>query len=197
MSDTEDTEIKTIHSINSNKKKHSLIEDIYSKHNEKNIIVNKMEIISDLFTNICEENIIKTENSTIIKSFMTRGIPQISIKNYLLKLAQYTGDESTVTLILIYIDRICQKRNISLSYYNIYKLILASLITAIKYNEDFFYSQDFYARLGMVTLHELNILEHEFIELIDFDLFVDEELYEKYNNDLLSFLDDDEQEEER
>lgn len=190
MSDTEDTEVKTINSDNSNPKK-SLA---YSKPIQETIIMKKIEIISDLFTNICEESR-SGINSIIIKPFLTKGIPQISIKSYLKKLSQYIGEESTITMILIYIDRICQYNNIYLSYYNIYKLILASLITAIKFNEDFFYSAEFYARLGGVSLHELNFLENEFLKLIKFKLFVEEELFQKYNNDLLSFLSDEEEEE--
>jgi hypothetical protein len=51
---------------------------------------------------------------------------------------------------------------------------------------------NFYAKMGGITLKEINSLEYEFLNLIDFKLFVDNDLFEKYNNNLRS-LDFDEE----
>ena len=89
-------------------------------------------------------------------------------------------------LILIYIDRLCDINYVNLTFYNIHKLILASMLVSIKYNEDDYFSNKFYAKVGGVSITELNHLEYEFLSLIDFDLYVDDDLYSKYSNYILS-----------
>eukprot|EP00831_Metopus_contortus_P051287 TRINITY_DN4304_c0_g1_i1.p3 TRINITY_DN4304_c0_g1~~TRINITY_DN4304_c0_g1_i1.p3 ORF type:complete len:134 (+),score=8.90 TRINITY_DN4304_c0_g1_i1:376-777(+) len=60
------------------------------------------------------------------------------------------------------------------------RLILVSVLMAIKYNEDFYFDNPFYARVGGIPTKEMNILEVNFHHLIQFDLFVDHEAYIQY-----------------
>ena len=153
-----------------------------------------IEIISDLLNNICEENKDKSENiNKNIKPFMTESIPSLSIKDYLTRLSQFTKiNESTIILILIYIDRIGKINKFILTYRNIYKLILASMVIAIKYNEDNFFSSEVYAKLGGLSVLELNYLEFQFLILIKFSLFIEKDLFDKYYYNLLSFQEEEE-----
>ena len=75
--------------------------------------------------------------------------------------------------------------------YIIHKLILGSIMLAIKYNEDENYSLKFYAKIGGVSLSELLNLEYNFISLINFNLFVTDELFHKYYDFILSSDSDD------
>ena len=147
-----------------------------------------LEKISDLLTGICDES--KKEKEIFykpLKSFYSRNIPIISIKEYLQHVYKYSRfNSSTIILILIYIDRICNINKCKLSYYNIHKLILGSMIVAIKYNEDEYFSNNFYAKVGGISVKDLDFLEYVFLTLIDFQLFVDEDLYNKYSNYILS-----------
>ena len=193
MSDTEETEYISINSsLSDNKKDDKLDKKIPLERNEF-VPIKTIEIISDLLNNICEENKVKSENiSKKIKPFMIKNIPSMSIKDYLIRLSQFTKmNESTIILILIYIDRICNINNFLLTYKNIYKLILSSMMVAIKYNEDNFYSSEIYAKLGGLSVHELNYLEFQFLILIKFSLFVEKDLFDKYNDYLLSFQEED------
>lgn len=52
---------------------------------------------------------------------------------------------------------------------------------SIKYNEDEYYSNTFYAKVGGITLKEFNKLEYFFVNIIDFELYVDDESFQKYN----------------
>jgi hypothetical protein len=61
----------------------------------------------------------------------------------------------------------------------------------IKYNEEGYYSIKFYGKLGGVSKAELCQLEYNFISLINFNLYVSEELFKKYN-DYISSADSDE-----
>ena len=155
-----------------------------------------IEIISDLLNNICEENKDKSENiNKNIKPFMTESIPSLSIKDYLTRLSQFTKiNESTIILILIYIDRIGKINKFILTYRNIYKLILASMVIAIKYNEDNFFSSEVYAKLGGLSVLELNYLEFQFLILIKFSLFIEKDLFNKYYYNLLSLQEEEDNE---
>lgn len=63
---------------------------------------------------------------------------------------------------------------------------MASLLISIKYNEDDYYENKFYAKVGGVTKAEVDKLEYEFLCLMEFSLFVTEEIYNKYYQYLLS-----------
>ena len=161
--------------------------------NSEKIIIKK---ISDLLSDICDDNTknLKGEKNLYIKPFLMRNIPPISIKDYLERLCKYSKiDTSTIILILIYIDRICNIQKFKLTYYNVYKLILASMIIAIKYNEDEYYSNKFYSKLGVVSISEIVFLEYNFLSLIHYNLFVNNELFKKYN-EYISSADSDEDE---
>ena len=89
--------------------------------------------------------------------------------------------DSTLMLILIYIDRFCEINYVNLNFFNIHKLIIASMIVAIKYNEDNILNNEFYAKVGGVSKKEIDILEYEFLSLIEFSLYVDEETFHQYD----------------
>ena len=186
MSDTEDTEELIKSNSISSPKKHAITEIINDK--DELMKISTIEIISDLFMNICEENKSKKSNKNILlKSFTNKNIPSISIKDYLFRLSKHAKvNESTIILILIYIDRICKINHFFLTYYNIHKMILAAFILAIKYNEEIYYSMVFYSKLGGVFVSELKNLESEFLILISYKLFVETKLFDKYYNDLMS-----------
>jgi hypothetical protein len=195
MSDAEETEYISLNSSHSGLKK---VDKIFPISKDDFSLVKTIEIISDLLNYICEENKDKSEiiNKNIIP-FMTKNIPSMSIKDYLLRLSQFTKmSESTIIIILIYIDRISNINNFRLTYKNIYKLILSATVVAIKYNEDLFYSSAIYAKLGGLSVSELNYLEFQFLILIKFSLFIENDLFDKYKNNLLSLQDEEDEDED-
>lgn len=195
MSDAKETEYVSLNSSFSDIKKN---DKIFQISEEETVPLKTIEIISDLLNNICEENKDKTENiDKNIKPFMTKNIPSMPIKDYLIRLCQFTKiNESTIILILIYIDRICNFNKFTLTYRNIYKLLLSSMVVAIKYNEDNFYSSEIYAKIGGLSLKELNYLEFHFLILIKFSLFIEKELFDKYYDNIVSFTENNESEDE-
>ena len=168
---------------------------ISNNEKEKSKII---KIIAELLKGICEESKSnknnKEESLLLVKPFISKKIPSISIIDYIERLLSYSKiSDKLFIIVLIYIDRICGKHFINLNYNNIHKIILASFICTIKYYEDDYYSMNFYARIGGITKKELISLEYEFLVLIDFKLYVGNDLFEKYNNYLktLDIEDDD------
>ena len=64
--------------------------------------------------------------------------------------------------------------------YNIHRIIFSCCLLALKYNEDIVYDNKFYSEVGGISLNETNNLEYQCIQLLNFNLFVDDELFNKY-----------------
>lgn len=152
-----------------------------------------ISLISKIINEIVEENKNGKKNSLVEKSklsFYMKNLPNIKFEDYLIRINKYLKPEvSSFVLALIYIDRICsnKKNNISLIENNIFKLFLAAITLAIKFNEDYYDANNYFAKVGGITLVEMNMLEKEFLNLIDFRMWVDEDIYIKYNDYLTNY----------
>jgi len=192
MIENENTDNSSLSSFCSKKQKDKIV---YEKIVEEKSSSGLLKVISEVLTVFCEQSKFnKDENLFLVKSFTTKKRPNISIYDFLKRLYKYSKvSENILILVLIYIDRLCRNRKICLNYFNIHKLIIASFVTAIKFNSDEYYSLEIYAKLGGISQKEIVSLEYEFIALLDFNLFVEEKLFYKYNNNLRNAeIDDDE-----
>ena len=192
MIENENTDNSSLSSFCSKKQKDKIV---YEKIVEEKSSSGLLKVISEVLTVFCEQSKFnKDENLFLVKSFTTKKRPNISIYDFLKRLYKYSKvSENILILVLIYIDRLCRNRKICLNYFNIHKLIIASFVTAIKFNSDEYYSMEIYAKLGGISQKEIVSLEYEFIALLDFKLFVEEKLFYKYNNNLRNAeIDDDE-----
>ena len=148
--------------------------------------LNLINSISNTLSTILEENkkmenykeVIKKQNKMI---FSANSIPNISIKDYLIRIQTYSGiEKSTLILSLILIDHTCKKAELVLNYYNIHRILFGSILISIKFNEDSYYDNKFYSEIAGVKLKELKQIEYSFLELNDFNVFVDDKEYEQY-----------------
>ena len=156
-------------------------------HKAKLFQITNVQNISELLLNICEENKQKIEKAIKKKIQIPKNISKNSLRNFIIRIAKHLKiHDSTMILTLIYIDRMCNNNNITISYNNIFQLVLTSLLIAIKYNEEKNFSFKYYATLGGVTAMELKILEKKFLYLINYNLYVDQKIFEKYNKDISS-----------
>jgi hypothetical protein len=182
------------------------IEKEKNKENEENLTLSKSTTAASLINSSENSNLIEiisfsllekiTKNKEIknykekIKSqkkslFTSKKIPNISIGDYLARIKKFTNiNDSTLIICLIYLDRYLKMNKIILTEFNVHRLFFSSLLIAIKYNEDYFYTNKFYSNVSGLKCSELNKLELKFSTEIKFDLFVDKNLYEKYKNNL-------------
>ena len=151
--------------------------------------------ISNALTTILEDNkkldnykeIVKKQSKMI---FSANSIPNISINDYLTRIQVYSGiEKSTLILSLIQIDHLCKKADIVLTYYNIHRILFGAVLISIKYNEDSYYDNKFYSEIAGVKLKELKMIEYTFLELSDFNVFINNKEYEQYKNYLEQFND--------
>lgn len=113
--------------------------------------------------------------------------PSISIHDYLARIAKYFGcSQECFVLGLVYIDRIVKfKPEFGISNLNIHRLLVTSIMLAVKFFDDIYYSNAYYAKVGGVKPSEMNALEALFVNLIDWKLFVSPSEYEQYKNNVL------------
>ena len=149
---------------------------------------NLIKSISQALLEILENNKKMSNYKDIIKNqikspFSSNTIPKISLEDYLLRIQTYSNmEKSTLIIGLIFIDKLCNTSNIVLTYYNIHRIVFSALLISIKFNEDSYYDNKYYSEIAGVKLKELKILEYSFISLINFNLFVNINIYEKYAN---------------
>ena len=93
---------------------------------------------------------LSTDTQSNKKSHFTASqIPSISIEDYLERILYYARPEpSTLICSLIYIDRLCSVGKITLTNFNVHRVIFTSVFLSIKYNEDEKYKLDYYAQIG-------------------------------------------------
>ena len=148
--------------------------------------LNLINSISNALTTILEENKKLDNYNDILKKqkkmiFSANSVPNISIKDYLIRIQTYSGiEKSTLILSLIQIDHICKKADLILTYFNIHRILFGAVLISIKFNEDSYYDNKFYSEIAGVKLKELKMIEYTFLELNDFNVFVNGKEYEQY-----------------
>jgi hypothetical protein len=149
--------------------------------------------ISNVLTAILEENKKLKNYKEIVKkqskmTFSANSIPNISINEYLTRIQIYSGIEKSALIIsLIQIDHICKRSEVTLTYYNIHRLLFGAVLISIKFNEDSYYDNKFYSEIAGVKLKELKMIEYKFLELNNFNIFINHKEYEQYRQYLEEF----------
>ncbi|KAE8145799.1 cyclin-domain-containing protein [Aspergillus avenaceus] len=109
------------------------------------------------------------------RRFLSKRVPSITIKEYLMRLHRYCPMSTAVYLATcVYLDRmVTVEKIISINPRNVHRLVLAGLRVAMKTLEDLSYSHSRVAKVGGVAEHELSKLEISFCFLADFELRID------------------------
>ncbi|KAI9234286.1 MAG: cyclin-domain-containing protein, partial [Podila humilis] len=138
-----------------------------------------------------------------ITLFHSRAVPRISIEAYLARILQFIPFTNEVLLnVLVYLDRIggldgmelieddtllTTLNGFRINSFNIHRLLITCLMVAAKFTSDLFYSNARYAKVGGLSLPELNQLELEFLFTTRFELNVKVDELQRVGNSLLRF----------
>ena len=155
-----------------------------------------MEIIASVLAKI----LIETDKISdhLVTSFSAKSVPGISIKDYLFRIAKCSKCSSeSVILALIYIDRLTERHNKFMiksinihrymgSFFSNFRLLITGIMLAAKFFDDQFYNNEYFAKVGGISNIEMNLLEIEFLNLINFTLYVDPNIFFKYRQQLLA-----------
>lgn len=123
-----------------------------------------------------------SQHSSQVTSFHSVQAPSMSLGKYVDRLRSYFFcSDACFLAAFIYIDRIIKRHShIQVCSLSGHRLFAVSLIMAVKYNEDTYYSNAYYAKVAGLRLQEVNKLERHFLRLLDWKLIVQPEEYSMY-----------------
>jgi len=129
----------------------------------------------------------KIEN-TIGSVFDTKFPSRVSMPTYLTKLVEnFKCSQEALILAMIYIDRLTVARpKFIIQSKNIHKLMLTAIVLASKFLDDRKHKNEYYAKHGDVSLKEINKLEVDFLETLEYNLYVNPVLFYRYREQLVS-----------
>jgi len=64
--------------------------------------------------------------------------------------------------------------------------MIAAVMLAAKFFDDFYYSNEYFAKIGGITNKEMNVLEIEFLNAINFSLHVEPLMFFRYREKMLA-----------
>merc|ERR1712222_200881 len=111
----------------------------------------------------------------------------ISVTQYLARINKYARcHHEHLLMALFYIDRMIQYNpGMCVDVLSIHRLLITSVVVATKYESDVYYNNTAYAKIGGISVHELNALEIEFLSKLRFHLYVSPEEFSRYQQYLL------------
>ncbi|KAJ5660250.1 hypothetical protein N7507_006701 [Penicillium longicatenatum] len=112
------------------------------------------------------------------RKFLSKKVPPISIRDYLVRLHQYCPMSTAVFLATsVYITKMTLvEKVLRVTPKNMHRLVLAGLLVATKALEDLSFPHSRVAKVGGVTEQELSKLEISFCFLANFELRVDAQM---------------------
>jgi len=98
----------------------------------------------------------------------------VLLEDFILRLNKYLKFEfNTIVIAMILLERFCEKNKFCINEFIVHRLVLVSLLIAIKFNEDKHYTNKFVAKVGGVKVKNLNLMESNFLKSIDYSIYVE------------------------
>ena len=147
-----------------------------------------IQSISQILSSVISRNKALSDYHSLLKKqssfpFNAQYVPMISIYDYLERIVQYTKiEEETLISSLIYIDRLCNEKQIMLTEFNVHRILFTACLLSIKYNEDQIFTMQYYSQICGVKEKELFVLESFFCDSLNFKLYINEEEFRKYQH---------------
>ena len=85
----------------------------------------------------------------------------------------------------VYFDRLLKRHSSLISESNMIRLIFISGVLAIKMQDDFSCKNSYFAQISGIPNHEINYLEMNFLQWIEYNLLIETDEYEKYYHSLM------------
>ncbi|KAL6454173.1 PHO80 PHO85 cyclin PHO80 [Candida maltosa Xu316] len=125
-------------------------------------------LINRMLSSLIKINDTSTANTPPTR-FHSKTPPAIQIYTYLNRLKRFNCLNSSILLTTIYyIDVLSYNYAcFTLNSWTVHRFLLVATMIAQKALEDFFYTNDHYAKVGGVSLQELNCLELDFLKRVD------------------------------
>lgn len=146
-----------------------------------------IQLIADMLERLMSHNDRIPIIPESLTRFHSRSPPGISVLDYLKRIVKYCKVEKSCLLILLfYIDQICSRNPLfTLSSLTCHRFVIAAITVSSKGLCDVFCPNSLYAKVGGISLPELNTLEREFLQMIGWQLTCTRELLQEYYSNLV------------
>lgn len=112
--------------------------------------------------------------------------PNISVRAYVERIRSFGGCSACCFVLgLRYVERLQEVDGAyELNSYNMHRLILTGIMVAAKFVDDFYFSNNYWSKVGGIPNDELNGLEMELLFLLNFSLHTTRAEYDDYAAEL-------------
>mmetsp|Transcript_43669 Transcript_43669/g.68382 ORF Transcript_43669/g.68382 Transcript_43669/m.68382 type:complete len:225 (-) Transcript_43669:133-807(-) len=112
--------------------------------------------------------------------------PNISVRAYIERVRTFSGCSPCCFILgLYYLE---QLKNLDPAYklnsFNLHRLLITAVMVATKFVDDFYFSNNYWSKVGGIPNSELNGLELEFLFLTNFNLHIKRDGYDKFVQEL-------------
>ncbi|KIY65683.1 cyclin-domain-containing protein [Cylindrobasidium torrendii FP15055 ss-10] len=141
-----------------------------------------VDLIADMLQRLMSHNDLIPLSPQALTRFHSRSAPGISVLDYLKRIVKFINVEKSCMLITLhYIDQICTNTPLfTLSSLTCHRFLITSICVSAKCLCDTFCTNALYAKVGGITVQELNILEREFLGMIDWHLLTTRDVLNEY-----------------
>ncbi|KAJ1272096.1 hypothetical protein BS78_06G176600 [Paspalum vaginatum] len=117
-------------------------------------------------------------------AFRATARPDISVRSYMARIARFAGcSPACYVVAYVYLDRLLlrgRRRPLAVDSYSVHRLLITAVLAAVKFMDDVCYNNAYFARVGGISLQEMNYLEVDFLFAVGFDLNVPPETFGHY-----------------
>ncbi|CAO2039906.1 unnamed protein product [Urochloa humidicola] len=117
-------------------------------------------------------------------AFRATTKPGISVRAYMARIARFAGcSPACYVVAYVYLDRLLRRgRRLALAVdsYSVHRLLITAVLAAVKFMDDICYNNAYFAKVGGISLVEMNYLEVDFLFGVGFDLNVTPETFADY-----------------
>merc|ERR1712187_733137 len=119
-----------------------------------------------------------------LSCYHSAQLPSISIQDYISRLRKlFVCSEECFVIALVYIDRVIKNTtSVTVCDVTVHRLLVIAVMTAVKFHDDHFYSNKYYAKAGGLTLRETNRLEVLMLNDLNWKMLVTTQEYKLYHD---------------
>ncbi|KAI8808812.1 cyclin-domain-containing protein [Cladochytrium replicatum] len=147
------------------------------------VVAMVVEMINKLIAH--NDSIRVTHNN--LTRFHSRAAPSITLYDYISRIVKYASIEKSVLIfLLIYIDRACERhRHFTISSLTVHRFIISAVTAGSKAVSDIYCTNTHFAKVGGVSVLELNLLEVELCAMLEWHLAVSADVIQQYYSNLV------------
>lgn len=113
--------------------------------------------------------------------FHSSRVPSISLWDYVRRFAKYSiCSEECFIIAMVLMDRYVYRTKVPITLRNVHRLYITAMTLSVKLRDDSYYSNAYYASIGGVLNGELNVLELELLDTVQWFTWVERSVYDAY-----------------